>query len=220
MTTLIATLVFLACTSSAAVINERDFPAHRIVQKDVAILGGGASGTYAAIRLREDLNVSVVVIERDDHIGGHVNTYFDPDTNTPINYGVLSYWDYGPARAFFSRMNVEVGPPPPDPNTVIYVDRDTAENLTSYDAPTFPDILESIKIYGNESAKYSDILLPGYWNFPSGGEIPPDLLLPFGEFAKNYKVENLLPIMEMTAGIGVGGARHIPTLYVMYVECP
>ena len=36
--------------------------------RDVAIVGGGASGAYAAVRLREDFGKSVVVIEKQDHL--------------------------------------------------------------------------------------------------------------------------------------------------------
>jgi len=36
-----------------------------IVKKDVAILGGGASGTYAAVRLKEDYKKSVLLIEME-----------------------------------------------------------------------------------------------------------------------------------------------------------
>lgn len=32
------------------------------------ILGGGASGAYAAVRLREDFNKSVLVVEKLDHL--------------------------------------------------------------------------------------------------------------------------------------------------------
>jgi pyruvate/2-oxoglutarate dehydrogenase complex dihydrolipoamide dehydrogenase (E3) component len=35
------------------------------VNTDVAILGGGASGTYAAVRLREDYGKSVLLIEME-----------------------------------------------------------------------------------------------------------------------------------------------------------
>jgi heterodisulfide reductase subunit A-like polyferredoxin len=36
-----------------------------IVNKDVVILGGGASGTYAAVRLREDYGKSVLLVEME-----------------------------------------------------------------------------------------------------------------------------------------------------------
>lgn len=38
------------------------------IVRDVAIVGGGAAGTYAAVRLRKDYNISVILIETDDHL--------------------------------------------------------------------------------------------------------------------------------------------------------
>lgn len=35
-----------------------------IVTRDVAIIGGGASGAYAAIRLKEDFKKSIVLVEK------------------------------------------------------------------------------------------------------------------------------------------------------------
>jgi len=35
---------------------------------DVAIVGGGATGAYAAVRLREDYGKSVLVIEKEDKL--------------------------------------------------------------------------------------------------------------------------------------------------------
>jgi len=37
--------------------------APRTIYKDVAILGGGASGAHAAVRLREDFNKSIIIVE-------------------------------------------------------------------------------------------------------------------------------------------------------------
>ena len=45
-----------------------DFAPQDVIHKDVVIIGGGASGTYAAVRLREDFNKSIVVVERDGHL--------------------------------------------------------------------------------------------------------------------------------------------------------
>lgn len=35
-----------------------------IIARDVAIIGGGASGAYAAIRLKEDYGKSIVLVEK------------------------------------------------------------------------------------------------------------------------------------------------------------
>ncbi|KAK6716682.1 hypothetical protein SNK04_007634 [Fusarium graminearum] len=41
-------------------------PDHQEV--DVAIIGGGATGSYAAVRLREDYGKSVLVIEKENRL--------------------------------------------------------------------------------------------------------------------------------------------------------
>jgi len=41
-----------------------DTPASTI-HRDVAIIGGGASGAYSAVRLREDFGLSVVLVEKE-----------------------------------------------------------------------------------------------------------------------------------------------------------
>lgn len=54
--------------ATAYAIDESSFAPADIIERDVAIIGGGASGTYAAVRLREDHNVSIVVVEKEDHL--------------------------------------------------------------------------------------------------------------------------------------------------------
>jgi glycine/D-amino acid oxidase-like deaminating enzyme len=36
-----------------------------IIQKDVVVIGGGASGAYAAVRLRDDFKKSIALIEKE-----------------------------------------------------------------------------------------------------------------------------------------------------------
>jgi heterodisulfide reductase subunit A-like polyferredoxin len=46
-------------------------PIEETIVRDVCILGGGSTGTYAAIRLSQDMGKSVVVIEKTERLGGH-----------------------------------------------------------------------------------------------------------------------------------------------------
>jgi heterodisulfide reductase subunit A-like polyferredoxin len=46
------------------VANARHYPLPT-VETDVVILGGGASGTYAAVRLREDYGKKVLLVEME-----------------------------------------------------------------------------------------------------------------------------------------------------------
>lgn len=64
-----AVTTLLAVTSLVVgAIDENRFPLNRIITKDVAILGGGASGAHAAVRLREDFGKSTIVIEKQEDL--------------------------------------------------------------------------------------------------------------------------------------------------------
>ena len=54
--------------NAGSTVNEAAFAPEEIIRKYVAIIGGGASGTYAAVRLREDYNTSIIVIEEMDRL--------------------------------------------------------------------------------------------------------------------------------------------------------
>ena len=61
-----------------------------VITTDVAVVGGGSAGVYTAVRL-QDHNKSTVIIEKNDYIGGHAETYIDPQSNFPINLGVIVF---------------------------------------------------------------------------------------------------------------------------------
>jgi hypothetical protein len=183
--------------------------------KDVAIIGGGASGTYAAVRLREDLNTSIVVVEPRPNLGGHTSTYHIPGTNTSINYGVQSYLPYGPAIAFFARFGIAVAIPTNQRLTALNVDVETGKVLEGYSAPNANATNEAFQRWLAITAKYKDMLEPGYWNFPSPEDIPMDLLTPFSQFAELHKLEAAVPRIVTISGAGYGGIGDLLTLNVL-----
>lgn len=57
------------------------------ISRDVCIVGGGSSGTHAAIRL-SDIGKSVLVVEQKGRLGGHTETYNDPMSGLKYDIGV------------------------------------------------------------------------------------------------------------------------------------
>lgn len=64
MKTTTAAAAFIAAAVAAS--NKR--ATVKTITRDVAIIGGGASGAYSAVRLREDFGVSILLIEKDDRL--------------------------------------------------------------------------------------------------------------------------------------------------------
>ena len=60
-------LVRALALSEAVIAEQYPLPT---VDKDLVILGGGASGTYAAVRLREDYGKSILLIEKEPVLVG------------------------------------------------------------------------------------------------------------------------------------------------------
>jgi heterodisulfide reductase subunit A-like polyferredoxin len=60
----------LAAVTPLTVAHElhEDFKVEDTITKDVVIIGGGSSGTYGAVRLREDYNKSIIIVEKEDHL--------------------------------------------------------------------------------------------------------------------------------------------------------
>jgi hypothetical protein len=102
-----------------------------IIQRDVAIIGGGAGGTYAAINLK-DLEKSIVLVERLSRLGGHVNTYQDAATGIFVDYGVQAYENITGAQAFFDRFDVPVVPYVPSSAHTVYVDFTSGQTLANF----------------------------------------------------------------------------------------
>lgn len=97
--------VFLLFTYVTSVSASSACQANQTIHRDVAILGGGATGTYAVIYLH-DLNQSVALIEKNPKLGGHTNTYVDPRTGQTTDYGVEQYINNKVASDFLTRLRI------------------------------------------------------------------------------------------------------------------
>ena len=145
-----------------------------------------------------------------------MNTYFDPVSNVSIDYGVEAYLRYGNATAFFDRFNIPITPYAQPAQQSVYVSSTNGSNLTSYTPPSLEAQIGAIQTWLNLTQQYANITLPGLWNFPAGSDIPPDLLLPFGEFAQRYGIQAAAPIFTVVSNVGVGGIEDVLTLYVLF----
>ncbi|KAK2011892.1 amine oxidase [Colletotrichum eremochloae] len=201
--------VFLGILSLA--ISETILP---ILERDVVILGGGASGAHAAVRLR-DFNKTIVVVEKQNRLGGHVATFTDTETGNPFDFGVNSYTDYGGARDFFARFNIPIAAPQRQVLTTTYADFSTGK-VTNYSLPASADATAALRVYLELCEKYESRIIPSYESFPTARDgIPEDLTMKFSEFVEKYKIQAAIPRIYQVAGLGMENLSDLPTLYVM-----
>ncbi|RAL07020.1 FAD/NAD(P)-binding domain-containing protein [Aspergillus homomorphus CBS 101889] len=184
-------------------------PISETITRDVVILGGGSTGTYAAIRLK-DLGKSFVIVERSNRLGGHGETFY-PAENTPINYGVEGLFNTSATRAYLHRLNVPYEVRVPASSNDQYLNLRTGSKVQIKSV----DEQQALKPYLDAIAQFS-FLTDGPYNLPD--PVPEDLLLPFGDFVKKY---NLEPTILPNINHGCGDIFNMMTLYhVQYLGIP
>ncbi|KAK0343836.1 hypothetical protein LTR94_016871 [Friedmanniomyces endolithicus] len=154
------------------------YAAEDVLVRDVIVIGGGASGTYGAIQLK-DAGRSVAVVEKAGRFGGHVNTYDDPETGLALEYGVQAYDNDSITRAYFERFDVPFIPLFAGVGERVE-DFDTGRNVTTA-TPL------SLATWANFTNTYYPNPALGV-HLPS--PVPADLLLPFRDFIKKYSIED------------------------------
>ncbi|KAH8427481.1 amine oxidase, flavin-containing superfamily [Aspergillus melleus] len=172
----------------------------KVIHRDVAIIGGGASGTYAAMQLH-DLGKSVALIERKPILGGHTNTYVDPTTNQTIDYGVYQWTDLDVVTEFFERLNVsytKTAAISPGDTFKFDFERGELSNQSLVEA--------SVDAYADVVDKYDylqyDTALPD--------PVPQDLYRPFRDIVKKYGLEGFVSNLWN----GQGDILTMPALYI------
>lgn len=176
------------------------------IRRDVVVIGGGSSGTFAAVKLHR-MGKKVAVVERHAQFGGHTSTYHVPNTNTTIDFGVQGYGDVEVIRDHFARFDIPM------------VHMELSE--TGFGIPTYVDFRNGEVVdnftfsrdftgYRAQSEKYPYL----YYSTRLPDPVPEDLLLPFGEFLAKYDLQNetynLFYNLE-----GLGDFLSQTTLYVL-----
>ncbi|KAF7594764.1 hypothetical protein BBP40_008471 [Aspergillus hancockii] len=182
--------------------------------RDVVIVGGGASGAYAAVRIRDDFGKSVALVEKQNILGGMVDSYTDPKTGLPYDYGVKSFLDTGNATGFFDRFGIARGNPSSVKVTTNYIDFRTGRPV-NFTLPPMADQMAAMAKFLDIVEPWEHLTQPGYNNFPQPDAIPEDLLLPYGEFITKYGLKDAMPLMYQSTGLGLGNMTQETTLFVL-----
>ncbi|KAL8944729.1 MAG: hypothetical protein Q9216_000298 [Gyalolechia sp. 2 TL-2023] len=199
-------LCLAASALATDLFSEALFSSVDVIRRDFVVVGGGASGTYAAVGLH-DQGRSFVLIERSGRLGGQTETYTDPNTGTKVDYGVQAYNNISLTRDFFARLNVPVTeftfPPPAEP---VYADFTTGAVVEGFEPGTLsPD-------YSAELEKYP--YLDGGFFLPD--EIPEDLLLPWGEYIEKYSLQDSAWATTVARPAPPGNLLEILAIYVFH----
>lgn len=175
------------------------------IERDVAIIGGGASGTHAAIQLRK-MGRSVAVVEREPLLGGHTNTYLDPVSGQHIDYGVLIWQNTPEAREFLAHFNIST--------TVVQFRRSNSTRVDLRTGQIVPppqgNVTDAMMRYAMQLLQYP--YLEEGWNLPD--PVPEDLLLPFGDFVEKYGLAAAVETLTLYAQ-GLKDWLQCPTTYIM-----
>jgi hypothetical protein len=184
------------------------------IEYDVLVVGGGSSGTHAAIRLQQ-LGKSVALVEKECRIGGHTNTYKDNATGTTFDYGVQVLVNTTTVRNLFDSLNIPLAPYAPGGKPI------PVDFRNSVAGPSWPVVdanasAAALVKYEAILAQYQDNFFRGY-NLPD--PVPEDLLLPWGEFLKKHDL-GALAYDGFLQFQGMGNILAQPTLYAMKLFNP
>ncbi|KAJ7817013.1 hypothetical protein B0H13DRAFT_2135757 [Mycena leptocephala] len=206
---------FLFAHASAAGSLPRDYTT---ISRDVVVIGGGSSGTYAAVNLLAR-GRSVAVLERQGRLGGHVETYHDPATGAPFNLGVTLYYNNTFNNAYFSLLGVPTAPVSFGAATGnVFLDLATGKTVPGFDVmaqvDSFLPALMAYTTYVNTRYPY---LTLSYENLTY--PVPNELLEPFTVFATRHNFTPMLQFYENIAQ-NIGNLWQLPTYRAIHALDP
>ncbi|KAI1499410.1 FAD/NAD(P)-binding domain-containing protein [Biscogniauxia marginata] len=158
-----------------------------IIERDVVVVGGGSTGTYTAIRLR-DYDKSVVVVEKKSTLGGHAETYTNPFTGYTVDTGVIVFHRLQTVIDYFDRFDVPLVEIP-SPNTDSeYIDFASGESV-KFQPPSPDAFIAALDSYLTQLETYPELQRGFNISYP----VAPDLLLSFRDFVSKYRLQDLVP---------------------------
>jgi predicted NAD/FAD-dependent oxidoreductase len=176
--------------------------------KRIAIIGAGAAGLTAAEALKEKGYKEVVLFEKSDHVGGKCSTAEIDSRLYELGAGIVAAnnksvlklvkkFDVPIVRANFGKS--------------ILVDGVSGEVVSKRSVRHKLKISKEVLLrYRKILKKHKRIVMPGF------SELGEDLALPFVDFAKKYRVEELSRELELFfTGYGYGYFSEVPAAYVL-----
>ncbi|KAJ5919639.1 hypothetical protein N7454_009474 [Penicillium verhagenii] len=183
------------------------FKPEDIITRDVCIIGGGATGTFAAVQLREQGH-SVAVVEKKSFLGGHAETLYLPNDQY-VNYGVEGYFNNEITKNFFNQLDVDYELLLPGSIISENLNFNTGKRVLPGDG-----ILGTVAgaVLYRAAIEQFDYLSTGAYYLPD--EIPEVLLRPFREFVETHALEGALNLIFEFAE-NVGNILDAPLIYVI-----
>lgn len=191
--------------ATAYSLDPNDYDAADVIHRDVVVIGGGSSGTYTAVRLK-DSGKSVVVVEKEAKLGGHAQTYTAPNGYT-VDYGVIVFAHSKYVNDYFSRFNISLVAAG---NGALsgYWDFATGRPVTP-PVQNATAVAAAFEAYAAQLEKYPELQQGFNLTYPVASE----LLLTFGEFVRKHGLQALVPTIFIT-NQGYAPILQIPMLYM------
>ncbi|KAF2036001.1 hypothetical protein EK21DRAFT_106835 [Setomelanomma holmii] len=189
-------------------MNPSSYKSVRVLQTDVVVVGGGGVGTYAAIQL-EDIGKKIVVIESKIRLGGHTETFIDPESKLPVDVGVKLYHDKPIVHEWFTRFNLSTTRFNVSAAAAVSqnVDFWTGQVLKGIPAANQTALAAALQRYAAVLQKYPQLECGFYLPDP----VPEDLYMPFGQFVQKYDIADAVQfIFGLTSAFG--DILELPTL--------
>lgn len=194
-----------------------------VVTRDVCIVGGGSSGAHAAVKLL-DRNKTVAVVERNDRLGGHAETYRDPRSQVPVDFGVVIHQPLQVVMDFFWRFEIPLlnmssvawnqpGEPAnkslPSVGYMSFRRYSDFRNGLGVERPNI-DPTNAFERMAQILSRYESILHGSDLPNP----VPEDLYIPLGAFIDKHDLSNVVPTWYQFSQ-GMGDLLHMPTIYAI-----